>query len=471
MFCHVEIRHAYVMEIRDLRSFVAVVRCGSFTTAASELGYTQSAVSQQVAALEVELGHRLLQRRPVRPTPVGERLFEHAARILLRIDVARSEIAQLDQEPSKVVVAVCPLAAPWLLASALRELRFTSPSLLVTVRSIDPGSAVAEVASGAVDLALVDGITGPNEPLGVADAGLLSSVALIESPLVVALPADHPLHNRSEIDLSVLTDAPWIVAPGLSATGGTQALPLASPPRPPLWCTRGTTSRHCSRSVSAGHGAALLPEPACARADGIASIPLRSPELVHRTELLTLRQAALVALTGLWTAKVTIPARSHDCQRAQSVAVAQPRRCPPARSSTSSKPSRRHPTSTSWSLTAAVSTVMPTHQVPQYRSVRCRGPDVAQVPAEVEARVHPTRRRKAPRGLEWALAKPGNQLRRPSSRATSRSEFGLLSSQAMAKIVEPSAIGQSRTRPWAWAWRDKVPDGPFRRGGLGLMVC
>ena len=290
MFCHVEIRHAYVMEIRDLRSFVAVVRCGSFTTAASELGYTQSAVSQQVAALEVELGHRLLQRRPVRPTPVGERLFEHAARILLRIDVARSEIAQLDQEPSKVVVAVCPLAAPWLLAAALRELRSTAPSLLVTVRSIDPGSAVTEVASGAVDLALVDGITGPNEPLGVADAGLLSSVALVESPLVVALPLDHPLHSRPEIDLAVLTDAPWIVAPGLSATGGTHSLPLAPSPLPPAVVYEGNDLPTLLALVSAGHGAALLPEPACARAEGIAAIPLRSPELVHRTELLTLRR-------------------------------------------------------------------------------------------------------------------------------------------------------------------------------------
>lgn len=290
MFWHIEIRHAYVMEIRDLRSFVAVVRHGSFNSAASELGYTQSAVSQQVAALEVELGHRLLQRRPVRPTPVGERLFEHAARILLRVDVARSEIAQLDQEPRTVVAAVCPLAAPWLLASALRELRFTAPSLLVTVRSIDPASAVAEVASGAVDLALVDGITGPNEPLGVADAGLLSSVALIESPLVVALPAEHPLHNRSGIDLSVLSDAPWIVAPGLSATGGTHLLQLARPLQPPPVVYEGNDLPTLLALVSAGHGAALLPEPACANAGGVAAIPLRSPELVHRTELLTLRR-------------------------------------------------------------------------------------------------------------------------------------------------------------------------------------
>ena len=136
-----------LMELRDLRSFLAVVRCGSFTVAADELGYTQSAVSQQVAALELELGHQLLQRRPVRPTPVGERLVEHATRILLRVDVARSELAKLDDVPPALVVAACPLAAPGLLASALRELRSTAPSMKVTVRSIDPASAAAEVAS------------------------------------------------------------------------------------------------------------------------------------------------------------------------------------------------------------------------------------------------------------------------------------------------------------------------------------
>ena len=148
MVCHVEIRHADAMELRDLRSFLAVVRCGSFTGAADELGYTQSAVSQQVAALELELGHQLLQRRPVRPTPVGERLVEHATRILFRVDVARSELVRLDDVTPPLVVAACPLAAPGLLASALRELRSTAPSIRVTVRSIDPASAAAEVASG-----------------------------------------------------------------------------------------------------------------------------------------------------------------------------------------------------------------------------------------------------------------------------------------------------------------------------------
>jgi DNA-binding transcriptional LysR family regulator len=289
MIPYTEISNTDLVELRDLRSFVTVVRLGSFTAAADALGYTQSAVSQHVAALEAELGHALLHRRPVRPTPTGERLAEHAARILLRVDVARSELARLDRSPPMLVVAVCPLASPWLLAAALRELRSTSPSLQVTVRSVDPDSAVAQVASGAVDLALVDGITGPSEALSVADAGLLSSAALSETPLVVALSHDHPLGNRESIDLDVLADAPWIVAPGLTATGGAHPLSRAVPLQPRSLVYEGSDLPTLLALVAAGHGAVLLPAPSCTGAAGIATIPLRWPRLVHRTELLTLR--------------------------------------------------------------------------------------------------------------------------------------------------------------------------------------
>ena len=148
-----------------------------------------------MAALELELGQPLVQRRPVRATPAGERLAEHAARILLRLDVARSELSSLGEVPGEVRVGVCPLAAPDLLAAALRDLRAAYPLLRVRVRPVNPGSAVADVAAGTVDAALADGITAPNEPLHLADAGLLSSTAMAETPLVVAL-ADRPSAAR-----------------------------------------------------------------------------------------------------------------------------------------------------------------------------------------------------------------------------------------------------------------------------------
>jgi DNA-binding transcriptional LysR family regulator len=288
MFSHLDISHTYGMEIRDLRALLAVVRSGSFTAAASELGYTQSAISQQVAALEAELGHQLLHRRPVRPTPAGERLAEHAVRILLRLEVARSELTHLDQGPVEIRVAVCPLAAPAILAAALRELRATNPRLQVTVRSVDATSAVVELASGGVDVALVDGITPPDNPLALADAGLLASRALVETPLAVALPTGHPLAGRKSVDLDTLADAPWITAPGL-AVSGIASLVRTAPVTPASIVYEGNDLPTLLALIAAGHGTALLPIPSCRGIPGIVAVPLRRPPLVHRTEVLSLR--------------------------------------------------------------------------------------------------------------------------------------------------------------------------------------
>ena len=281
---HLDISNTYEVEIRDLRALLAVVRSGSFTAAARELGYAQPAISQQVAALELELGQPLVQRRPVRPTPAGERLAEHAARILLRLDVARSELSSLGEMPGEVRVGVCPLAAPDLLAAALRDLRAAYPLLRVRVRPVNPGSAVADVAAGTVDAALADGITAPNEPLHLADAGLLSSTAMAETPLVLALATDHPLRGRPGIDLDMLTDAPWVVAPVLAGRGPVVPAPLA--------VYDGDDMPTLLALVAAGLGAALLPASVGPFPDGVTAIPLRSPRLVHRTELLALRTAS-----------------------------------------------------------------------------------------------------------------------------------------------------------------------------------
>lgn len=82
------------MDPHLLRTFVAVVEHRSFSAAAQALGYTQSAVSQHIAALENDLGTRLVERRPVGPTTAGERLMEHAAPLLLRLNAARADVAR-----------------------------------------------------------------------------------------------------------------------------------------------------------------------------------------------------------------------------------------------------------------------------------------------------------------------------------------------------------------------------------------
>jgi DNA-binding transcriptional LysR family regulator len=284
----IDMRYFDVVDLRDLRTLLSVVRHGSFTAAAAELGYTQSAVSQHVASLERELDQQLLLRRPVRPTPAGERLAEHASRILVRLDVAISELGTLSQEPSRLRVVASPLAGGHLLSVALREVRAVDPSLRVTVQTVDPAVAVGALASGKADAALVDGVVGPHEPLHIADAGLLSSVALREDRLVVAFPADHPLGRMHSVDLDTLTDGPWIVAPGLT---GPDPEPRNARAR------RGGALVHYEGAelvtllslVAAGLGIVLLPALLPARVEGVITVPVGSPPRVHRTEVLTLR--------------------------------------------------------------------------------------------------------------------------------------------------------------------------------------
>src|ERR1700761_4350357 len=111
MVCCPLISDAYRVEAHLLRTFVAVVRQGSFSAAAAELGYTQAAVSQQIAALEGDLKTRLLYRRPVTPTEAGARLLEHAEPILLRLDLARADVTRMIRTPTATLsVGATPLA-------------------------------------------------------------------------------------------------------------------------------------------------------------------------------------------------------------------------------------------------------------------------------------------------------------------------------------------------------------------------
>src|SRR5919197_4129003 len=96
---------------RVLRTFVTVAGCASFSAAAEELSLTQAAVSQQIAALEAELGASLLHRRPVVPTEAGQRLLHHARAVLLRLDAARLEVARLSAPgPGTLAGGAAPLA-------------------------------------------------------------------------------------------------------------------------------------------------------------------------------------------------------------------------------------------------------------------------------------------------------------------------------------------------------------------------
>src|ERR1700761_9396978 len=164
--CH-RISDAYGVEAQQLRTFVTVTRLGSFSAAAAELGYTQAAVSQQIAVLENDLKTQLLNRRPVTLTEAGARLLEHAEPILLRLDAARADITRITRTPpATLVIGVTPLAgATSALATALAELRTRMPRVDITVQTGTREELANGVAQGELDLALTEGLTAPGDPL------------------------------------------------------------------------------------------------------------------------------------------------------------------------------------------------------------------------------------------------------------------------------------------------------------------
>jgi DNA-binding transcriptional LysR family regulator len=283
---------------------VTVARCASFSVAAHELGYTQSAVSQQIAALEADLDVPLLRRRPVTPTDAGHRLLEHAAPILLRLDAARTDIRRVSgAPPAHLRAGASPLADTGRLIEALVEVQRSMPHVSAALSVFGSDEVVTRVARGELDVGLVDGVTARSDPLRLVDLGTLTTVVVSEGPLVVALPAGHPFATRATLRLDDLADAWWIDAPDA-------ATPLAQ--------LRAVTRTDGFRSgirydgaersvllamVAAGAGLVLLPESVARDRSDVAAVSLAAPAPVHRTELvhgsLTSPAATLAArLTG-----------------------------------------------------------------------------------------------------------------------------------------------------------------------------
>ncbi|MER6396769.1 LysR family transcriptional regulator [Kitasatospora sp. NPDC001603] len=274
------------MDPQQLRTFVTVVRLGSFSEAARALGFTQSAVSQQIAALEADLGTVLLGRRPVGPTEAGARLLEHAAPLLVRLDAARADVARLAGTPSaRLVLGATPLAVGAALGSALADVRREYPRLDLVVRVLPPQALPAQVATGEVDLALIDGLAAPSDPLPLPEVGPLGTVAVGERPLAVALPAGHPLAGRAGLALADLSAARWLDAPDLAPDAARLRAATAVDGFRPAARYLGTDVRGLLALVAAGHGLVVLPAPAAEGAAGVVAVPVREPRLVHRTEL------------------------------------------------------------------------------------------------------------------------------------------------------------------------------------------
>lgn len=197
-----------------LRVFREVAERGTLTAAAAALGYTQSAVSRQIASLERAAGTPLLERRydGVRLTPAGRIVVRRAITVLDQVDATARELAGLPEEHSTVRLGWFASAGTWLVPRALAALRRTHPAITVVTREGSTPALVRALRAGTLDLALLASAP-PFRPPDT-ETPALELRTLTERSLCVAVPDTHPLARSEFIDLADLRGQRWIAGPG-----------------------------------------------------------------------------------------------------------------------------------------------------------------------------------------------------------------------------------------------------------------
>jgi DNA-binding transcriptional LysR family regulator len=197
-----------MLNVGRLRVLVEVAKRGSFSAAAQELSYTQSAVSQQVATLESELGTTLLERhaRGVRLTVAGEALYQHAEGVLARLEAAEAELAAIaGLRAGRLRMASFPTAGATLMPLAIATFRSFYPEVELTLAEGEPEQIAPRLRAGELDLALLFKFAEPLE-----DMEGLSHVELLADPLYLALPCEHALAAKSDLRLEDLHGEAWV---------------------------------------------------------------------------------------------------------------------------------------------------------------------------------------------------------------------------------------------------------------------
>ena len=158
-----------MLNVNRLRVLIEVANRGSFSAAADALSYTQSAVSQQIAALESETGVNLIERLPrgVRLTPAGRVLLEHAEGIIARLHAAEAELAAIaGLRGGQLRIASFPTAGATLMPLAIAIFRAQHPEVAISLAEGEPEEIGPRLSAGEFDLALLFEFDGTSESLG-----------------------------------------------------------------------------------------------------------------------------------------------------------------------------------------------------------------------------------------------------------------------------------------------------------------
>ncbi|MEU1508374.1 LysR substrate-binding domain-containing protein [Kitasatospora sp. NPDC005748] len=267
-----------MLDVRRLQVLRAVVTGGSVSAAATALGYTPSAVSQQVAALEKQTGTALLERagRGVRPTAAGRLLAEHAAVIERQVAEAGTALADLLAGRSgSLTVRYFATAGAALVAPAVAAFRREHPGVRLDLGMTDPEDPLEDVLRGRADVAVVV------RPHGGEHPGL-RLIPLLDDPYRAVLPRGHRLGARRVLDLADLAGEPWVGSERTGPCLDTVLDACAEAGFRPGFAVDSEDYPTAQGFVAAGLGVALVPLLGLARRHpGVTVRRLRAPEPVR----------------------------------------------------------------------------------------------------------------------------------------------------------------------------------------------
>jgi molybdate transport repressor ModE-like protein len=201
-----------MLDVRRMRVLREVAQRGSFSAAADALSFTQSAVSQQIAALEREAGAVLVERsaRGVRLTEAGEAVVRHTDAILARLEEAEAELEAIaGLRGGRLRLASFESAAATVMPVAIARFTQAHPAVELSMSLMEPEEALPAMRAGDIDLAVTFGAgrAGDRERDG------FEHVHLLEDPMYLVLGADHPLARRRGVRLADLAGEAWIGGP------------------------------------------------------------------------------------------------------------------------------------------------------------------------------------------------------------------------------------------------------------------
>ena len=246
-----------MLNVARLKVLDEVARRGSFSAAADALDYTQSAISQQIAALERETGMTLLQRHPrgVSLTAAGQTLVGHAEGILARLESAEAALGAIaGLRGGRLRMASFPTAGATLMPLAIASFRARHPDVELTLAEGEPEQIEPRLRAGEIDLALLF------EFGAAAGADELTRVELLEDPLYLALPREHRLAKRRKLRLEDLREEAWVQTSSASPCARHVVRSCHAAGFEPNVAFESDDYQTVQGLVAAGVGVALIPE-------------------------------------------------------------------------------------------------------------------------------------------------------------------------------------------------------------------